>query len=145
MFSLRMGVIVFNSTFNNISAISWQTVLVEEIGVPRENHRPRRPRLFSLKMNTKCICQMAFHERGRLFRYRMVVFHLRLQWVLITTTVVSSNPGHGQVYSKQHYVIKFVSDLRKIDCDLFFFSDTLDSFINTTDLHDITDILLKAT
>jgi hypothetical protein len=31
---------VFNATFNNISVISWWSVLlVEEIGVPRENHR----------------------------------------------------------------------------------------------------------
>ena len=30
----------------------------------------------------------------------------------ITTNVVSSNPVHGEVYSIQHYVIKFVSDLR---------------------------------
>jgi hypothetical protein len=32
---------VFNATFNNISVISWRSVLlVEETGVPRENHRP---------------------------------------------------------------------------------------------------------
>jgi hypothetical protein len=32
-------VMVFNATFNNISAISWQSVLlVEETGVPGENH-----------------------------------------------------------------------------------------------------------
>ena len=32
---------VFNDTFNNISVISWQLVLlVEETGVPGENHRP---------------------------------------------------------------------------------------------------------
>ena len=32
---------VFNATFNNISVISWQSVLlVEETGVPRENHQP---------------------------------------------------------------------------------------------------------
>jgi hypothetical protein len=31
----------FNATFSNISAILWQSVLlVEETGVPRENHRP---------------------------------------------------------------------------------------------------------
>jgi len=31
---------VFNTTFNNISVMSWQSVLlVEEIGVPAENHR----------------------------------------------------------------------------------------------------------
>jgi hypothetical protein len=34
-------VIVFNTTFNNISAISWWSVLlVEETGVHRENHWP---------------------------------------------------------------------------------------------------------
>jgi hypothetical protein len=34
-------VMVFNATFNNNSVISWQSVLlVEEIGVPRENHPP---------------------------------------------------------------------------------------------------------
>ena len=33
--------LVFNATFNNISVISWQSVLVvEETGVPGENHRP---------------------------------------------------------------------------------------------------------
>ena len=36
-----LWVIVFNATFNNISDISWWSVLlVEETGVPRENHRP---------------------------------------------------------------------------------------------------------
>jgi len=34
-------VMVFNAIFNNISVISWQSVLlVEETGVPGENHRP---------------------------------------------------------------------------------------------------------
>ena len=33
--------IVFNATVNNISAISWRSVLlVEETGVPGVNHRP---------------------------------------------------------------------------------------------------------
>ena len=32
---------VFNATFNNISAILWQSVLlVEETRVPGENHQP---------------------------------------------------------------------------------------------------------
>jgi len=31
---------VFNATFNNISVISWRSVLlIEETGVPGENHR----------------------------------------------------------------------------------------------------------
>ena len=34
-------IMVFNATFNNILVISWQLVLlVEETGVPRENHWP---------------------------------------------------------------------------------------------------------
>jgi hypothetical protein len=33
--------LVFNATFSNISAISWRPVLVvEEAGVPGENHLP---------------------------------------------------------------------------------------------------------
>ena len=31
----------------------------------------------------------------------------------IATNVVSLNPFHGEMYSIQHYVIKFVSDLRQ--------------------------------
>ena len=34
-------VMVFNTTFNNISVISWRSALLkQEIGVPGENHRP---------------------------------------------------------------------------------------------------------
>ena len=36
-----------------------------------------------------------------------------MQSVPITTNAVSLNPAHGEVYSIQHYVIKFVSDLRQ--------------------------------
>ena len=32
-----------------------------------------------------------------------------------TTKIRSSNPVHDEVYSIQHYVIKFVSDLRQDD------------------------------
>ena len=44
---------VFNATFNNISVISWQSVLlVEETGVPGENHRP----VASQVSEQSCIC-----------------------------------------------------------------------------------------
>ena len=37
----NVKVIVFNATFNNISVISWRSVLlVEETGVPGEYYRP---------------------------------------------------------------------------------------------------------
>ena len=32
----------------------------------------------------------------------------------ISTNVVSSNPVHREVYTTQHYVMKFVSDLRQV-------------------------------
>ena len=51
--------------------------------------------------------------------------------VPITTEVVSSNPVHGNVYSMQHYVIKFVGE------------GSVVSSANKTDLNDITEILLK--
>jgi hypothetical protein len=48
----------------------------------------------------------------------MIVWKLDLQLPVqsapITTTVVSSNPVHGEVYSIQHYVIKFSSDLWQV-------------------------------
>ena len=47
---------------------------------------------------------------GRHGRDRMGV---GLQAVPITTKVVSLSPTHGDVYLIQHYVIKFVSDLRQ--------------------------------
>ena len=41
----------FNATFSNISAISWRPVLVvEEAGVPGENHRPRASNWYTLSL-----------------------------------------------------------------------------------------------
>jgi hypothetical protein len=41
LIDLVVGFMVFNATFNNISVISWQSVLlVEETRGPGENHRP---------------------------------------------------------------------------------------------------------
>jgi hypothetical protein len=37
-----------------------------------------------------------------------------MQSVPVTTNVVSSNPANGGVYSIQHYVKKYVSDLRQV-------------------------------
>jgi len=38
---IKVKVMLFNAAFNNISVISWRSVLlVDETGVPGENHRP---------------------------------------------------------------------------------------------------------
>ena len=63
-----------------------------------------------------------------------------MQSVPITTEVVSSNTVHSEVYSIQHYVIKFVSDLRQAGG---FPPGTPVSSTNKTDRHNITEILLK--
>jgi hypothetical protein len=47
---------VFNATFNNISVISWWSVLlVEETGVPSENHRPEASHRQTLSHDDKKI------------------------------------------------------------------------------------------
>ena len=58
----------------------------------------------------------------------------------ITTNVVNSNPAQGDVYSIQHYVIKFVSDF--VAGRWLSPGPTVSPTIRT-DRHDITEILLK--
>jgi hypothetical protein len=79
---------------------------------------------------------------GRRGRDRMVVGFATtyMQSVPITSKVVSSNPVHGEVYSIQYYVIKFVSDWRQVGG----FSPGIPvSFTNKTKLHDVIEIYLK--
>jgi hypothetical protein len=67
----------------------------------------------------------------------MLDLQLPVQSVPITTNIVSLNPVHGKVYSIQHYVIKFVSDLRQVGGFLWV------SSTNKTDCHGMAEILLK--
>jgi hypothetical protein len=50
----------------------------------------------------------------------VVGLQLSVQSVPITTKVVSLSPVHGEAYSIQHYVIKFVSDLQQVSGFLWF-------------------------
>jgi hypothetical protein len=55
---------VFNATFNNISAISRRSVLlVEEIGVPRENHQPAASHWQTLSHNVVYPAVTAFTDQ----------------------------------------------------------------------------------
>ena len=66
-----------------------------------------------------------------------------MQSVPIITNIVSSNLARGKMYSIQHYVIKFVSELLQFDG---FYPGTPVSSTNKTDHHNIhvvTEILLK--
>jgi hypothetical protein len=65
-----------------------------------------------------------------MLKYLLLIFYhcvrhdldlqLPVQSVPIITKVVSSNHAHGEVYSIQHYVIKFASDLRQVSGFLWF-------------------------
>ena len=62
------------------------------------------------------VCLKDIIEVGQLWPwpYDMLDLQLPVQPVSITTQLVSSNPVSGEVYSIQHYVIKFVSYLRQV-------------------------------
>ena len=70
----------------------------------------------------------------------VVRFTTTWQSVPVTTKVVSLNPTYGMVHLIQHYVIKFVSDLRQVNGFLLVlrFPPPI-----KTDSHDIAEILLK--
>ena len=77
---------VFNATFNNISAISWRSVLLlKETGVPGENHRPA-----------------ASHWK----LYHIIVYRVHHAWSLfdLTTLVVISTDSIGSCKSNYHTI-----------------------------------------
>ena len=79
--------------------------------------------------------------RSRRGRDRMVVgLTIHVQLVHITSKVASLNPADGEVYSIQHYVIEFVSDLRQVFCFLQVLQFPLQIKLTATYL---TEILLK--
>ena len=54
------------------------------------------------------------HSHDRMVIGFTITYIYSIQSVPITTNTVSLIPYHGEVYSIQHYVIKFVSDLRQV-------------------------------
>ena len=59
----RLGIMVFNATFNNISVISLRSfLLVDETRVPEVNHRPAASHLQTLSHNV--VSNTPRHERG---------------------------------------------------------------------------------
>jgi len=66
--------------------------------------------------STKCLCNMNLckpNTRLNWINY-LVPKGFCLDRFYCTTKVVSSNPTHGELYSIQHYVIKFVSNLWQV-------------------------------
>ena len=68
--TVMFGFMVFSATFNNISVISWRSVLlVEKTGVPGENYpnvvssTPRNERKFELATLVCCLTLCVFYYR----------------------------------------------------------------------------------
>ena len=72
---VMVRVVVFNATFNNISVISWRSILlVEETGVPGENHRPVASHWQTLSHNV--VSSTPRHERDSNLIYVDMIFCL---------------------------------------------------------------------
>jgi len=69
----------FNATFNNISVISWRSVLlVGETGVPGENHRPAASHCQTLSHNV--VSSTPRHEGIRTHNFRNIICY----WILFS-------------------------------------------------------------
>jgi hypothetical protein len=105
----------FNATFSNISAISWRPVLVvEEAGVPGENHRPwpippqqTTGKRYHLRLRVECtiFCKLQIIKKcTNPYLYLttpgaiVVTIVWQLQSVPFTTKVVSLNAPSGETY-----------------------------------------------
>jgi hypothetical protein len=65
-YEFEFELLVFNATFSNISAISWRPVLVvEEAGVPGENHRPATGKLYHSRLQVECTFFCNLQSRAR--------------------------------------------------------------------------------
>ena len=77
---------VFNATLNNISVISWgSVVLVEETGIPRENHRP-----VASYWQTFITSNTPRHERG--LNSQHCWWYALIAQVVVNPTTIRSRP-----------------------------------------------------
>ena len=131
---------VFNATFNNISAISWRSVsLMDETGVPGENRD--LPQITD-KLNQIMLYRVHLAWAGFELTKLVVIctdsigivwyldLQLHVQSVPITAKVLSSNPVHGETLCDK--VCQWLAT------GWWFSPCTPVSSTNKTDRHDIT-------
>jgi hypothetical protein len=86
----RVRDMVFNDTFNNISVISWRSVLlVEETGVPRENNRPVASHWQTLKTDrhdmTEILLKVSLNTIS-------LTLHCTCYAIPLTTRIICTSP-----------------------------------------------------
>jgi hypothetical protein len=75
----------FNATFNNISAITWRSVLaVEEAGVPGENHRPWASNWYTLSLALRVECILFGNLQSRARTHAVLMIGLKELLYLVT-------------------------------------------------------------
>ena len=81
---LFVCLMVLNATFNNISVISWRSVLlVEETGGPKQNHRPVASHWQTLSHN---VVHLALIEIQTQWWQTMIA------WIVVNPTTIRSQP-----------------------------------------------------
>jgi hypothetical protein len=103
---------VFNATFNNISVISWPSVLlVEEAEVPGENHRPVRSHWQTLSHNV--VLSTPRHKRGSNSRIFFHNFDILLKGKPVLCQNIIFFSHYFCIYrTKLYTVVTFQTEIR---------------------------------
>ena len=106
-FNGLVWLMVFNATFNNISIISWQQVLlVEETGVPGENHRPVGSHWQTWSHNV--VSSTPCHERVRTLNVSGDR-HWLIAQVVVNPTTIPSQPWRSPDLMRKENLVSYLN------------------------------------